>query len=156
MRLDTNSPAFFKWMTWSCMSAQEQNFRVFLISLQFPNHFVMKLELDKCRKVHFIRGEVDMQLGHQDQASVKTITEKASFKYSGVLQLWGPLQNTMKESLLQSFSKRLSSILRTSLHLTNKIKAINFLWSGGKISSRTDSWSKINWTWMKRLSTCVP
>ena len=66
-----------------------------------------------------------MQLGHEDGALIETMTEKDSYKYWDVLQLRGPLHTAMRESLLESFSKRLSSILRTSLNPANKIKAIN-------------------------------
>ena len=65
-----------------------------------------------------------MQLGHEDQTFIETMPED-SYKYLGVLELRGPLQTTVKESLLESFSKQLFSILRTSLNSANKIKAFN-------------------------------
>ena len=64
-----------------------------------------------------------MQLGHEDEALIVTMTEKDFYKYLGVLELRGSLQTAMR--VLESFSKRLSSILRTSLNSANKIKAIN-------------------------------
>ena len=70
----------------------------------------MEFGLDKCRRVHLVRGEVDMQLGHENEALIETMTED-SYKYFGVLQLRGPLQTAMKESLVESFFRRLSSIL---------------------------------------------
>ena len=51
-----------------------------------------------------------MQLGHENEALIETMTED-SYKYFGVLQLRGPLQTAMKESLVESFFRRLSSIL---------------------------------------------
>ena len=85
------------------------------ITLQFSNDIGMEFGLDKCWKVHFVRGEVAMSLGHKDEAH----------KYLGVLQLRDPVQTAMKESFFESFFKRLSSVLRTSLNSANKIKAIN-------------------------------
>ena len=60
------------------------------ITLQFSNDIGMKRGLDKCEKAHSVRGEVDMQLGHEDQASFQTITENYSYKYLGVLKLRSP------------------------------------------------------------------
>ena len=51
--------------------------------------------------------------------------DQLKLKHSGVLQLRGSLQSTMKESILDISSKRLSLILRTSFNLANNIKAIN-------------------------------
>ena len=79
---------------------------------------------EKCRKVNLVKGEVDMQLEHEDEALIETITEKDFYKYLGVLQLRGPLQIVMKE-YFELFSKFLSSILRTSSNSANKIKAIS-------------------------------
>ena len=50
--------------------------------------------------------------------------EEDSCKYLGILQLRCLLQTAIQEILLESFSKRLSSILKTSLNSVNKIKAI--------------------------------
>ena len=102
----------------------------------------MEFGLDKCQKVSLVRGEVDLQLGHKDQAFIETMTEKDSNKYLGVLQFRGPLQTAMKESLLECFSKRLSSISRTSLNSNNKIKAV----STYVISLLTYSFGLIKWT----------
>ena len=40
------------------------------ITLQFSNDIGMEFGLDKCRKVHLVRGEVDMKLGHEDEALI--------------------------------------------------------------------------------------
>ena len=45
----------------------------------------MEFGLYKCRKVHFVRGKVDMQLGHEDEALIETMNEKDFYKYLGVL-----------------------------------------------------------------------
>ena len=110
--------------------------------LQFSNDIGMEFGLDKCRKVHLVRGKVDMQLGHEDEALIETMTEKEFYKYLGVLQLRGPLQTAMKGILLKSFTKRLSSILRTGLNSANKIKAINTY----AISLLTYSFGLIKWS----------
>ena len=47
-----------------------------------------------------------MQLGHEDQGFIKTMTED-SYHYLGVLQLGCLLQTSMKESLLESLFKHL-------------------------------------------------
>ena len=85
----------------------------------------MEFGLDKSCKVHLVWGELDMQFVHEDEALIETMIEKDSYKCVGVLQLRGPLQTAMKASLLEFFSKRVSSTLRTSLNSANKIKAIN-------------------------------
>ena len=78
------------------MPAQEQNCSVLDITLQFPNDIGMEFGLGKCRKVHLVRGEVDMQLGHEDKALIETMTEKDSYKYLGVLQLRDSLQTAIR------------------------------------------------------------
>ena len=98
---------------------------ILYITLQFSNAIGIEFGLEKCRKVHLVRNEIYMQLGHEDEALIETMTEKYSYKYLRVLQLRGTLQTAMKERLLESFSKSVFSILRTSLNLANKIKAIN-------------------------------
>ena len=64
----------------------------------------MESGLDKCRKVHLVRDEVDMQLRHDDQAFIETMTEKESYKYLSVLPLKGLQQTAIKCSLLDHFS----------------------------------------------------
>ena len=100
----------------------------------------MEFGLNKCRKIHWVRVEIDMQLVHEDEALIEMMTEKDSCKYFGVLQLRVLLQNAIRESLLESFSKRLSLILRSSLNSANKIKAIN------AISLLTYSFELIKWS----------
>ena len=51
-----------------------------------------------------------MQLGHVNQAFIKTMSERDHYQYLGVFQLKGRLKSAMKKSLLESFSKRLSCI----------------------------------------------
>ena len=92
--------------------------------------------------VEKVSGEVDKQLGHGDEALIVTMTEKDSYKYLCVCQLRGLPQTAMKESLLESFSKRLSSILRIGLNSENTIKAINTY----AISLLTHSFELIKWS----------
>ena len=69
------------------MPAQEQNYSVLDITLQYSNDIGMGFGLDKCQKVLLVRGEVDMQLKHGDEALIETMTEMDSYKYLGVVQL---------------------------------------------------------------------
>ena len=73
------------------------------ITLRFSNDIRMEFGLDKCRKVHLVRGEVDMKLGHEDEALIETITEKGFYKYLSVSHLRGPLQTAMKEFFLNAY-----------------------------------------------------
>ena len=52
------------------------------IILQFSNDIGIEFGLDKCQKVHLVRGEVDMQLGHEDEALIETMAEKDFYKHS--------------------------------------------------------------------------
>ena len=66
-----------------------------------------------------------MQLGPEDKAFIETMTKRDSYEYLGILQLTGLLQTAVKENLLASFSKHLSSLLRLGLNSYNKRKATN-------------------------------
>ena len=49
---------------------------ILYITLQFSTGNSIKLGLDKCRKLHLVRGEIDIQLGNNNQAFIRAMTER--------------------------------------------------------------------------------
>ena len=87
----------------------------------------MEYDIEKCAMLVMKSGKLrimdGMELSNQDK--IRTLGEKETYKYSGILEADTIKQVEMKEKIKKEYFRRTRKLLKTKLYSRNLIKGIN-------------------------------
>ena len=97
------------------------------VTENFSSDICMEFGIDKCKKLSVLKGKFSnaAEFPLEDGRNIDPMKAGEFYKYLGVKQAARIDHMSIKNSLIDTYKKRLNSILRTELSAKHKAKAIN-------------------------------
>ena len=107
----------------------QQQERLLQTVKKFSNVINIKFGLEKCSTAEFKRGKLakTTSIVLDEEATIKELQQKDSYKYLGINETEGIQHAKMKEKIRREYYRRVRLILKSELNAITRITAINSL-----------------------------